>query len=139
MDHLRAYGGHRRAKHFTSWLCFSPINKISGGKVLSSRTRRSGSRAAALLRLAAVGVGRTETALGAFYRRLSARVGKAKAVTATARKITVLFYNTRRHGMVYSDPGAAYYQETYRRRVLTNLERRAKSLSYTLHPAPTPG
>src|ERR1700684_987572 len=65
------------AKHFTSWLCLAPSNKISGGKVLSSRTRRSGSRAAALLRLAAVSVGRTETALGAFYRRLSARIGKA--------------------------------------------------------------
>jgi hypothetical protein len=54
------------AKHFTSWLCLAPSNKISGGKVLSARTRRSGSRAAALLRLAAVG--RTDTALGAFYR-----------------------------------------------------------------------
>src|SRR5271170_7937556 len=75
------------AKHFTSWLCLAPANKISGGKVLSTRTRRSGSRAAALLRLAAVTVGRTQTALGAFYRRLSARIGKAKAVTATARKI----------------------------------------------------
>ena len=63
-------------KHFTSWLCLSPSNKISGGEVLSSRTRRSGSWAAALLRLAAVAVGRTETALGAFYRRFWARVGK---------------------------------------------------------------
>jgi transposase len=64
------------AKHFTSWLCLTPSNKVSGGRVLSTRTRRSGSRAAALLRLAAVTVGRTQTALGAFYRRLSARVGK---------------------------------------------------------------
>ena len=64
------------AKHFTSWLSLAPHNKISGGKVLSARTRRSGSRAAALLRLAAVAVGRTATALGAFYRRLAARVGK---------------------------------------------------------------
>ncbi len=126
------------AKHFTSWLCLSPSNKISGGKVLSSRTRRSGSRAAALLRLAAVAVGRSETALGAFYRRLSARVGKAKAVTATARKIAVLFYNTLRHGMEYSDPGASHYEERYRRRVLTNLERRAKSLGYVLQEAPAP-
>ena len=126
------------AKHFTSWLCLSPSNKISGGKVLSSRTRRSGSRAAALLQLAAVAVGRTETALGAFYRRLSARVGKAKAVTATARKIAVLFYNTLRHGMEYSDPGASHYEERYRRRVLANLERRAKSLGYVLQEAPTP-
>jgi transposase len=91
------------AKRFTSWLCLAPANKISGGKVLSTRTRRSGSRAAALLRLAAVTVGRTQTALGAFYRRLSARVGKAKAVTATARKIATLFYNTLRHGIAYAD------------------------------------
>jgi transposase len=104
------------AKHFTSWLCLAPSNKISGGKLLSSRTRRSGSRAAALLRLAAVTVGRTEMALGAFYRRLSARIGKAKAVTATARKIAVLFYNTLRHGMEYTDPGAAYYEERRPRR-----------------------
>jgi transposase len=56
---------------------------------------------------AAVAIGRTETALGALYRRLSARLGKAKAVTATARKITVLFYNALRHGMNYVDPGDA--------------------------------
>lgn len=126
------------AKHFSSWLCLSPGNKISGGKVLSTRTRRSGSRAAAMLRLAATTVGRTDTALGAFYRRLSARVGKAKAVTATARKIAVLFYNTLRYGMAYADPGASYYEERYKRRVLTNLERRAKSLGYVLQEAPMP-
>ena len=123
------------AKHFTSWLCLAPGNKISGGKVLSSRTRRTGNRAAALLRLAAVTVGRTDTALGAFYRRLSGRVGKAKAVTATARKIAVLFYNTLRHGMAYADPGASYYEDRYRQRVLGNLQRRAKSLGYVLQAA----
>lgn len=127
------------AKHFTSWLCLAPSNKVSGGKVLSTRTRRSGNRAAALLRLAAVTVGRTETALGAFYRRLSARVGKAKAVTATARKIATLFYNTLRHGMSYADPGASYYEERYRARVLSNLQRRAKSLGYILQEAPARG
>ncbi len=122
------------AKHFTSWLSLAPGNKISGGKILSSRTRPSGNRAAALLRLAATTVGRTETALGAFYRRLSARIGKAKAVTATARKIAVLFYNAVRHGMDYADPGASYYEERYRQRVLTNLQRRAKALGYVLQP-----
>ena len=121
------------AKHFTS--CLAPANKISGGKILSRRTRRSGSRAAALLRLAAVTVGRTQTALGAFYRRLSARLGKAKAVTATARKIAALFYNTLRHGMAYSDPGASYYEQRYRARVLSNLQRRAKSFGYVLQEA----
>jgi len=121
------------AKHFTSWLCLAPNNKISGGKVLSSRTRRSGSRAASLLRLAAVSVGRTETALGAFYRRLSSRAGKAKAITATARKIAVLFYNAMQHGMDYADPGAAYYETRYRDRVLNNLQRRAKAFGFALN------
>jgi hypothetical protein len=53
-------------------------------------------------------LGALRTALGAFYRRLSACVGKAKAVTATARKIAVLFYNTLGHGIEYSDPGASH-------------------------------
>lgn len=124
------------AKHFTSWLCLAPGNKISGGKILSSRTRRSSSRAAALLRLAAVTIGRSDTALGAFNRRLAARAGKAKAVTATARKIAVLFYNTLRHGMTYKDPGASHYEERYRNRVLGNLKRRAKSFGYDLQELP---
>ena len=124
------------AKHFTSWLALAPHNKISGGKVLSSKTRRTSNRAASLLRLAAGTVGRTDTALGAFYRRLSARVGKAKAITATARKIAVLFYNTLRYGMIYADPGATYYEDRYRQRVLHNLQRRATSLGFTLVATP---
>src|SRR6266851_3436199 len=122
------------AKHFTSWLGLAPSNKVSGGKMLSSRTRRSGGRAAALLRLAAVTVGRTDTALGAFYRRLSSRIGKAKAVTATARKIAVLFYNAVRHGMDYVDPGASSYETRYRTRVINNLHRRAKTFGFVLQP-----
>lgn len=124
------------AKHFTSWLCLSPANKISGGKVLSSRTRRSSSRAASALRLAAVTVGKSDCALGAFYRRLSSRIGKAKAATATARKLAVLFYNTLRHGMAYVDPGVSYYEERYRQRVLDGVRRRAQSLGYILQEAP---
>ena len=124
-------------KHFTSWLCLAPGNKISGGKVLSSRTRRSSSRAAALLRLAAGTIGRSDTALGGFYRRLAASAGEAKAVTATARKIAVLFYNTLRHGMTYQDSGASLYEERYRRRVLGNLKRRAKSFGYDLQELPS--
>lgn len=108
------------SKHFTSWLCLSPGNKISGGKVLSAKTRRSSSRAAALLRLAATTLGRTSIALGAFYRRLSARTGKSKAITATARKIDTLFYNALRYGMKYIDPGANYYEERYQKRLLNN-------------------
>ncbi len=125
------------AKHFTSWLCLAPGNKISGGKLLSSRTRRSSNRAAALLRLAATTLGRSDTALGAFYRRLSARAGKAKAVTATARKIAVLFYNSLRHGMTYHDPGASQYDARYRSRVIGNLQRRAKALGFSLLEIPS--
>jgi hypothetical protein len=74
--------------------------------------------------------------LGAFYRRLSARAGKAKAVTATARKIAVLFYNSLRYGMAYHDPGATQYEERYRSRVIGNLQRRAKAFGFTLHAMP---
>lgn len=76
----------RTAQHFTSWLTLAPGCRISGGKVLSAHTRKTKNRVTAHLRLT---IGRTNTALGAFYRRLSARIGKAKAVTATAHKIAV--------------------------------------------------
>src|SRR6266851_57847 len=120
------------AKHFTSWLSLAPGNKISGGRLLSSKTRRSTNRAAALLRIAAVNIGRTHTALGAFYRRLAARIGKAKAVTATARKLAILFYNALRFGLAYADAGASYYEERYRQRVLDTLRRRARHLGFAL-------
>ena len=122
----------RTDKHFTSWLCLAPANKISGGRVLSAATRRSSNRAATLLRIAAVNIGRTQTALGAFYRRLAARVGKAKAVTATARKLAVLFYKALRFGLTYVDPGVSAYETRYRERVVQHLKRRAKSLGLTL-------
>ncbi len=121
-------------KHFTSWLCLSPGCKISGGKVLSARTRKSSSRLASQLRLVAVNVGRTETALGAFYRRLATRIGKAKAVTATARKIAILFYRAMRFGMQYQDPGADQYEQRYRERVVKQLERRAARFGFSLQP-----
>ena len=119
-------------KHFTSWLSLSPGNKISGGKILSSKTGRTKNRATTLLRIAAVNVGKTETALGAFYRRLAARVGKAKAVTATARKLAILFYSLMKHGKAYVEPGAEYYETQYRNRVVLNLKKRAKRLGYEL-------
>lgn len=130
---LRAW---KSAKPFTSWLCLAPGNKISGGKLLLSRTRRSSSRAAALLRLPATTIGRSETALGAFYRPLSSRIGKHKAVTATARKIAVLFYNAVRFGISYQDPGATAYEERYRTRTLANLQRRAMTFGFELAPMP---
>ena len=123
------------AKHFTSWLSLAPGNKISGGRLLSSKTRRSSNRAAALLRIATVNIGRTQTALGAFYRRLAARTGKAKAVTATARKLAILFYKALRFGTRYADPGTDYYEQRYRQRVIHSLQRRAQSLGLALVPS----
>jgi len=122
------------AKHFTSWLKLSPGSKKSGGKVLSSHTGKTTNRVTVHLRRAAVAVGKTNTALGAFYRRLAARIGKAKAVTATARKIALLFYNAVRYGMAYVDPGADHYEQQYRQRVVKNLHRKATEFGFTLQP-----
>jgi transposase len=123
-------------KHFVSWLCLSPGNKISGGKILSHKTRPTKNRVSTLLRIAAVNVGKTDTSLGAFYRRLAARVGKAKAVTATARKLAILFYSLMKHGGTYIERGAAYYENQYRNRVIANLKKRAKGLGYELVTVP---
>jgi hypothetical protein len=112
----------------------SPGCKIGGGKVLASHTRKTTNRVAALLRLAAVTVGKTSTALGAFYRRLAARIGKAKAVIATARKIAILFYNAMRYGMKYVDPGADRYEHAYKERVIKQLHRRAAEFGFSLQP-----
>ena len=122
------------SKHFTSWLTLCPGSKITGGKVLSAHSRKSNNRIVAHLRLAATTVGRSDTALGAFYRRLSARIGKSKAVTATARKIAVLFYNAMRYGMQYKDPGADQYEKNYRERIIKNLKRRAQEFGYSIQP-----
>lgn len=100
--------------------------------MLTSRSRKTTNPIAAHLRLPAVSVGRTDTALGAFYRRLSARIGNAKAVTATTRKLAILFYNTMRFGIGYRDPGADYYEAAYRDRIVKRLRRRASEFSFQL-------
>ena len=58
-------------KHFTSWLTLAPKNKVSGGRLISSRTQPSANKAAYLLRMSAMVLGRTSTALGAYYRRIA--------------------------------------------------------------------
>jgi transposase len=120
------------AKHFTSWLTLAPANRVSGGRLLSSRTPPSANRPAAILRLAAVNLGRTQTALGAFYRRLAFRIGKAKAVTATARKLAILVYRTLKDRLVYADPGAAGYEAAHRVHVVRRLRQRAQHLGFAL-------
>jgi transposase len=119
-------------RHFTSWLTLAPNNKIPGGRLLSSRTQPSANRAAAILRIAAMSLGRTQTALGAFYRRLAYRIGKAKAITATARKLAILVYRTLKGDIVYQDPGAASYDARHRESVVRQLRRRAETLGFSL-------
>jgi transposase len=84
-------------------------------------------------------LGRTDTALGAYYRRMAARLGAGKAVAATARKLAVMIYNMLRNGTQYVDPGANNYDHRQRQRILKSLGRRAKALGYelvTAEPAP---
>ena len=120
------------AHHFTAWLALAPQNTISGGRLLSSRTPRSANRAAAILRLAATTLGRTQTALGAFYRRLAFRVGKPKAITATARKLGILVYRTLKGGFVYVESGADAYDTQNGARVVRRLRSRAATLGFLL-------
>lgn len=119
-------------RHFTSWLTLAPNNKVSGGRLLSSRTQPSANRAAVILRMAAMSLGRTQTALGAFYRRLAYRVGKAKAITATARKLAILVYRSLKGELVYKDPGAAAYDLRHREAVIRRLQLRAQTLGFSL-------
>lgn len=123
-------------KHCTSWLGLSPHQRVSGGKVLSSRTRPTTNRAAAALRLAAASLHHSPSALGASFRRMQSRVGTPKAVTATAHKLARLIYSMLKHGTAYVAQGMDDYAQQSRDRVVKHLHRRAKELGYTLHPAP---
>jgi transposase len=118
--------------HFASWVTLAPHNKITGGRLISSRTQPSANRAADILRVAAMSVGYTQTALGAFYRRLASRIGKAKANTATARKLAILVYRVLKGEIVYKDPGAAAYDARHRETVLRKLRRQAALLGFGL-------
>lgn len=120
-------------KHFCSWLGLSPGTKISGGKVLSSGTKRSANRARQALKIAAQGLHRGESALGAFYRRLCARMDKPKANTATAHKLARMVYFMLTRGEAYVDQGQQQYEQQ-RKRSIAALERRAACLGFQLNP-----
>ena len=122
----------RSAKAFCSWLGLCPGNKISGGKVLDSRTRQVVNRVANALRMAAQSAGRTETCLGIFYRRKQAHLGAPKATTATARKLACLVYHLLKYKQPYQEPDLALYQLRLQKAALTKLQRQATALGYTL-------
>lgn len=119
-------------KHFSSWLGLSPANKITGGKIIGTRTRKVVNRAANALRLAAHCVSRSNTALGAYCRRLKKRLGIPKAITATARKLACIFYNMLKYGKEYVEKGINYYEKLYQDRVMKNLSIKAREFGYVL-------
>ena len=124
-------------KHFTSWLGLAPNNKITGGKVISSHTKKVKSRAHQAFRMAAQSLARSNTALGAFYRRMRAKHGGLKANVATAHKLARIVYFMLKHRTPYQDPGADYYDQEYRKRAIKNLKRKARKLGLAVvEPSP---
>lgn len=119
-------------KHFTSWLGLCPGSNITGGKVKSSKTRHVVNRAANAFRLAAQSLSRSQSALGAFYRRLRSRLGAPKANTAAAHKLARIFYRLWSLGEAYVDSGVDYYEQKYRERVVQKLQKTAKSFGFEL-------
>jgi hypothetical protein len=120
------------AKHFGSWMCLAPGSKISGGKVLSTRTKPGANRAANALRQAAQSLHHSRSALGAYFRRMRARLGAPKAITATAYKLARMIYSMLKYGTEYVDLGQKAYEEQYRDRALKNLQRNAHRFGYEL-------
>lgn len=121
-------------KHFSSWLGLSPHHEISGGKILRTRTKKTNNRANTALRVAAQSLNRSDSALGAFYRRMKAKHGPPKAITATAHKLARIIYFMLRDRTPYRDPGADYFDEQHRQRSIRNLKRRATRMGFNLVP-----
>ena len=121
-------------KYFCSWLGLCPGTKISGCKVLGGASRQTANRLALALRMSAVSAGKSHSALGAYYRRLSARLGKPKAVRATAHKLARLIYTLMSKGTAYVDQGQDYYEQQHQQRVLTNLKIKAREMGFSLTP-----
>ena len=100
--------------HFASWLGLCPDNRITGGKVIRKGTRHVVNRAATALRLAATTLLRSQSYLGAQYRRLRGKLGAPKAITAMAHKLARLVYRMLKWGHEYVDKGLQYYEERHR-------------------------
>ncbi len=125
----------RSAKHFASWLGLCPGNKVSGGKRLSGKTKPCANRVAVALRVAANTLYKSQCALGAFLRRMKARLGSPKAITAVAHKLAKLIYTMLKYGHEYVEKGVEFYEELYRKRREANLRRKAQEMGYALVPA----
>jgi transposase len=124
-------------KHFASWLGLCPSTRKSGGKVLQNKTKRNPNRATQAFRMAAASLSRSQTALGAFHRRLKSRAGGKQAVTATAHKIARIYYALLTRGTSYVELGQHTYEQRYKERRLDHLKVQAKSLGFQLVPCST--
>ena len=122
----------KSSKQFASWLGLCPGNKVSGGKRLGSKSKRTGSYAASAFRMAASTLHHSQSALGAFFRRLKFRLGAPKATTATAHKLAVILFNMIKHRVEYVETGADYYEIQYREKLIKSLNARAKTLGFNL-------
>jgi transposase len=121
-------------KHFTSWLNLSPNHRISGGKVLNRSTRRQKNRVRDALRICAQSLIHSQSALGAYCRRICARTGTPKGIIATARKLACLIYRMLKFGQNYVDKGQEHYEQSYKQRALKNIAHRAKDFGFQLVP-----
>jgi len=124
-------------KHFAAWLGVCPGTRKSGGKVLHNKTKRNPNRATQAFRMAAASLYRSQTALGAFYRRIKSRSGGQQAVTATAHKIARIYYAMLSQGTSYLELGQKAYEQRYKERRIDHLKVQAKSLGFQLVPCAT--
>jgi len=123
-------------KQFVSHVTLAPRVAKSGGKPLPKKKRNSAStRVATALRMAALSLRNSQTALGAYYRRIARRIGGDVAVFATARKLATLIYRLLRWGQPYVDEGVAAFEARYQHQRLGRLTATAKELGYQLVPA----
>jgi transposase len=119
-------------KHFCSWLGLSPNNRITGGRIKSSKTKKVINRASAAFRIAAQSLRHSLSALGGYYRRMSARLGAPEAITATAHKLARIFYHLWKNGGTYLDQGPLYYEKKYKEHVINSMIKKAKQLGFQI-------
>ena len=122
----------KTAGHFTSWLTLCPDNDISGGRVLWRGTRHQKNRAAQMFRLAAYGLHRSQSMLGNYLRRMKAKLGPPAAITATARKIAVIFYTMIKNQQEYDDTKWAQLDTQRQKRIENKLRRMAQHMGFRL-------
>ena len=114
----------------------APNNKITGAKVLRSRTPKVKNRAANAFRMAAQSLSRNKSALGTFYRRIKAKHGSRVAITAAANKLARIFYTVLKTRIPYHQQSTDSYDETQQKLHLNRLQKQAASLGFQLQPIP---